>query len=105
VQPEVLESRLAAKFGIDVMATGMPDMKWGEKLVLIVEEGALNDSSGQTGEDASDRCVTDYEILEFCRECMPKESVPKQIVRARLPRTGNGKPDRVAGRKLVQRFG
>lgn len=102
VHPEELESKLSAEFGIEVIATGAPDLKWGEKVVLIVEDDALRGLSECCEAETYGRCITDDQLLEFCRNSMPRECVPKQIIRAKLPRTGNGKPDRSAARGLAQ---
>lgn len=98
VQPETVEATLRGELGAygisDVMLTSEPDIKWGARLLLLVE------IAGTRGADDSfpiaDEVIGADEILRqieaICRSRLAPHEVPKEIRAVRhLPRTPNGK--------------
>lgn len=83
VHAEQVENVLENLLGREVLVSGEPDSKWGEKVVLTID--CLND-----GED-----ISDDEIMNLCRNNLSSECVPKKIIRGRIPHTSNGKKARV----------
>ena len=79
VHPEQVEALLESVLDTEVLVSGMPDDKWGEKVVLTV------------GESIS---ISPDEIMNICRRELSKEYVPKEIRIASIPRTANGKKKR-----------
>jgi len=76
----------------DVAVIGVPDAKWGEKVMAIVVT--------KENEELSDR-----EIIDFCRDKMAgykKPKVVKFIKVSDIPRTASGK---ILHRELRKRFG
>lgn len=94
IHPEEIESKLESRFGVSVMAAGIPDQKWGEKMVLIIEDSV---------NDANHVCI-DKEVYDYCRREMNKECIPKEIVHAIIPRTPNGKPCREKSLLMAEIF-
>jgi O-succinylbenzoic acid--CoA ligase len=86
VPPHVVEQQLLLDPRITAAAVlGIPDEEWGERVVAVV-----------TLSEALD--------LEELRGLVtPREWAPRQLVVADLPLLPNGKPDRVAVRRLVTR--
>lgn len=81
VPPVAVEQMLARALGVEVAVVGVPDEEWGEQVVAVVSE------------DAS---------LEAARDAVePRSWAPRRLVVAPIPLLGNGKPDRVAIRRLV----
>lgn len=78
IHPEQVEKILEADLGEEVMVSWEEDLKWGEKVTLIIESCKLDDA----------------EILNRCRTLLPAEAVPKKIIRSPIPRTENGKKKR-----------
>ena len=78
VQPEEVEKTLESLLGCEVMVSWEEDLKWGQKIVLIVPGNNLDSS----------------EIMRICRENLESHCVPKLIERGEIPRTGNGKKRR-----------
>lgn len=76
IHPEHVEQILEPILGCEVLATGIPDYKWGEKLVLLVD---------------TENQMSDEEISSICKDVLKKEEVPKQIIRRQIPHTSNGK--------------
>jgi long-chain acyl-CoA synthetase len=80
IYPEEIERELKAKLGVEKLAIiGLPDTYWGDKLILILEEG---EALGKTDED----------LLKKIKENLPAYQCPKEIRRlAHFPMTGSGK--------------
>lgn len=76
VQPEEVERILEAALGCEVLLTSEPDLKWGERVWLIVEKG---------------RCeYSEEEIDSICRRLLKPEAIPKRITFDYIPHN-NGK--------------
>lgn len=71
VHPEIVEDKISSWLGVPVMLVGVQDIKWGEKIVLLIED------SSEAG------IISDVEIISNCKIKFPKEWVPKQIVHCR----------------------
>lgn len=70
---------------LDVLVVGCPDDEWGERVVAVVEARDPITLAGVRG------CVT------------PRAWAPRQlVVVGELPRLANGKPDRLAARRLAR---
>lgn len=81
----------------DCACIGLPDEKWGEKIVAIV---ALKD--GEDGEDEKNICKKD--IQDYCRVKLASYRRPKDIIFIKsdeMPRTPTGK---ILHRKLRDRY-
>lgn len=81
VHPEQIEPIIESIIGVEVMLTGLPDEKWGQKVVMTVDPTVK---------------FSESELMEICRRELPlksvsKECIPKVITIAPLPRTSNGK--------------
>ncbi len=92
VHPEIVEDKISSWLGVSVMLVGIQDIKWGEKIVLLIE--AENDGKHDM--------ASDDEIIGCCKIKLPKECVPKQILHCKLPRTANGILNRIEAKQLVQ---
>lgn len=79
VQPEDVERRLVKVLGSEVMISGEPDSKWGNKIVLWIDNTH----------------ITDEEILNICRILLKPFEVPKKIIHSPIPKTNNGKIKRL----------
>lgn len=105
IHPEQIEERLEEKFGKEMLLTSTPDMKWGERTVLMVEDLTDELTPDAIGIDsdinANKKLEYDNEILCFCRETFRPEFVPKEITHVKLPRTSNGKKNRKEARELA----
>lgn len=75
VHPEMVESTLGQYISSPLMITSEPDDKWGEKVILVIEDPELDDNS----------------IMDLCHERLPRHCVPKEIRHGLIPRTDNGK--------------
>jgi O-succinylbenzoic acid--CoA ligase len=76
---------------------GVPDEEWGNRLVAFV---AL--TGGRRG-SAGDRIETLDEARDWVAEAHPRAWAPRQLVLLpEIPLLGNGKPDRLALRSLVE---
>lgn len=80
IHPEEIEEKLERFFGVPVLITSRPDKKWGERVVMIIE-----DHKGHE---------TDNKIISDCKSFLQSECVPKEIEHHKLPRTANGKKKR-----------
>ena len=80
IHPEAVEEVLENIFGCEILITSKPDIKWGEQVVMIIDDGLSGDSDNQ--------------ILETCRNHLTKECVPKSIIHSKIEHTPNGKKQR-----------
>lgn len=80
IHPEALEETLERELGVPVMITSLPDEKWGERVIMIIEDDC--------------DCRQDINIISKCKKTLPKECIPKEIIHGMIPRTENGKKKR-----------
>lgn len=85
VDPVEIETAFARAEGISqLMAVGLPDERWGQRVVLVY--------TVEGGED-----VDESALAETCALGLPPERRPKEYIRVEsLPVTALGKPDRRA---------
>lgn len=76
VHPEEVERIIEPLIGSEVMVFGLPDPKWGRRVVMAVDEDT------QLSKDT---------IINLCRQNLSKECVPKEIMIQKIPHTPNGK--------------
>lgn len=84
VYPEKIEYILEKEFGCPVLITSAPDERWGERVVMVIEDG--NDSE------------IDFELTSRCKSLLDPSFVPKQIIHSEIPLTPNGKKERLEKR-------
>lgn len=84
IQIEEAERLLKDKLKYSFAATSIPDKKFGEALVLLVDNCNLE------------------EVKKACEEAWPHLWQPKSIFNSRIPLTGTGKPDRANIRKIAE---
>ena len=78
ISPEVLEEKISDEIENSFVIVGKPDEKWGERIVLVIEEQPKN----------YDKDI----ILKKCIARMESWQVPKEIIFVKkIPRTSNGK--------------
>lgn len=88
VQIEQVENALRATLTCPFQVTAVPDPKFGERIVLLLE-------------DPEATCPES--VLTEAFHSLSPYWRPKQVFRIRqLPQTGTGKPDRATARKLAQ---
>ena len=75
----MVESTLDA----EVLVTSEPDEKWGQRVVLVIDDSRGAPVPRDT-----------LEIISVLKKVLPPESVPKAIVFGPIPRTPNGKKKR-----------
>lgn len=80
IHPEQAEEILEARFGVPVLITSRPDSKWGERVIMLIDD--KKDYSADTL------------IVSECKKYLPKAWVPKEICHQQLPMTSNGKKQR-----------
>lgn len=89
VQIEQVEALLQPLLPFAIQITGVPDPKFGERIVLLAETGeSLNETQYQMLEEAFGN------LPSYWR---PKETIPLPS----LPKTGSGKPDRAKARQIA----
>lgn len=79
IHPEQIEPIIESILDCEVMITSLPDDKWGERVVLIIEK---------------ERDETESEIIAQLKHRLPKEAVPKEVIFKAIPHTANGKKKR-----------
>ena len=86
VQIEQVEDALRPRLPFPFAITSVPDAKFGERIVLLVENAR-----------------TDDPLLSQAIAALPPYWRPKQVFSvSQLPQTGTGKPDRATARKLAR---
>ena len=89
VQIEQVEALLQPLLPFAIQITGVPDPKFGERIVLLAETGeSLNETQRRLLEEAFGN------LPPYWR---PKETIPLPS----LPKTGSGKPDRAKARQIA----
>ncbi|MDE6696674.1 MAG: AMP-binding protein [Muribaculaceae bacterium] len=97
--PEELERRLGAFVAFDYCLSSVPDKKWGEKLVMVVESAKGNIPEDLIKEAVGVRLRQYRKILDL------GVKAPKDVVCiSEFPRTSNGKIDRKGLKKLLHSF-
>ena len=90
IQIEQVEATLKKHFHTPFMITSAPDAKFGEIVVLLIEN---NPGSRDTYE----------RIQKICEDVLPAYWCPKRIIPVEnLPLTETGKPDRATAKLLAQ---
>lgn len=96
IHPEELEGRLGPFIAFEYCLSSVPDNKWGEKLVLVVESPDENADVDLLKEAIGVRLRQYRKILE-----LGVKSPKDVIVVSSLPRTSKGKVDRLALKKKL----
>lgn len=97
IHPDELERRLGPFIAYEYCLTSIPDNKWGEKLVLAVEM-----SVGSVDEDLLREAIG-VRLRQYKKILELGVKAPKDVVVVpELPRTANGKIDRVRLKKMLQ---
>ncbi len=69
IHPEEIENKLVSDLNFDFLISGQSDIKWGEKVVLLIgvsEEAAI---------------ISDEQIMALCRRKLQPYEMPKEIIR------------------------
>lgn len=97
IMPEELESRLGPFIGFNYCISSIPDKKWGEKLVLVIESSGLDIEEDLLKEAVGVRLRQYRKILNLGVKS------PKEVVCVgEFPRTLNGKLDRKKLKEFLQ---
>jgi O-succinylbenzoic acid--CoA ligase len=81
IVPEEIEAVISKTTGLDCAVIGLPDIKLGQKMILVLEKGGSE--------------ITPEEIKSSLREELPKRLQPKEIVFVdQIPRNSSFKVDR-----------
>lgn len=89
IQIEQVEAALKEHLTTPFLITSIPDPKFGEIIVLLIEIGGRHE--------------TYEEIQKICEEVLPPYWRPKQIIPLeQLPLTETGKPDRATAKRLAE---
>ena len=96
IHPEELERRLGPFIAFDYCLSSVPDRKWGEKLVLVIEVPS-NDVDPAFLREAVEVRLRQYRKILDLGVKSPKEVV----VMTSLPRTSKGMIDRLSLRKIL----
>jgi acyl-CoA synthetase (AMP-forming)/AMP-acid ligase II len=88
VYPAEIEACLLKFKGIkEVAVLGLPDYRWGEKIVAVVK---------------SDRSINENDIKAFCKKTLPNFKCPKEISFVKeMPRIGPKKIDKALIKKKI----
>lgn len=96
IMPEDLERRLGPFIAFDYCLSSIPDKKWGEKLVLVVE------SADEMIDDDLLKEAVGVRLRQYRKILDLGVKSPKEVIRiAELPRTANGKLDRKKLKNLL----
>ena len=96
IHPEDLESRLGPFIAFEYCLSSVPDKKWGEKLVLVIE------SQGDLIDDELLRDAVGVRLRQYRKILDLGVKAPKDVVIVQsLPRTSKGKIDRLALRNAL----
>ena len=86
IQIEQVEDALRPHLPFPFIITSVPDAKFGERIVLLVENTR-----------------TDHPLISPAIAALPPYWRPKQVFSVpQLPKTGTGKPDRATARNLAR---
>ena len=100
IRPEELEQRLGPFIAFDYCISSIPDRKWGERLVIVVEAPDGNMDEDLLKDAVGVRLKQYRKILELGVKS-PKEV----LVISSLPRTPKGKIDRLSLRNQLRECG
>lgn len=91
VAPRTVEEALHQLPGVrEVVALGVPDAEWGQRVAAVL-----------VGTSGADRPYEVGAVRELLRDRLPAHALPRQVVwLPRLPMLPSGKPDRVALRAV-----
>ena len=96
IHPEELERRLGPFIAFDYCLSSVPDRKWGEKLVLVVEAPAKDIDESLLRE------AVEVRLRQYRKSLELGVKSPKEVVVIHsLPRTPKGKVDRLLLRKRL----
>ncbi len=96
IQIEEVEKTLCPYVSSPFFISSIPDSKYGEIMVMLLESGELPES---------ERCRKKRLLDEICREHLEKYHCPKAYVYLpALPYTETGKPDRATARKMAEQY-
>lgn len=95
--PEELERRLGPFVAFDYCLSSVPDKKWGEKLVMVVE------SSNESLDEDLIKDAVGVRLRQYRKILDLGVKAPKDVVCiSEFPRTSNGKIDRKNLKKLLE---
>ncbi|MDE7345857.1 MAG: AMP-binding protein [Muribaculaceae bacterium] len=96
ISPEDLERSLGHFIAFDYCISSVPDRKWGEKLVLVVE------SSGGNIDEELLRASVEVRLRQYRKNLDLGVKSPKEvIIMSSLPRTSKGAVDRTTLKRLL----
>lgn len=96
IQIEEVEKKLRLHISHPFFISSIPDPKYGEIVVMLLETGELSES---------ERCRLNGRLDETCRDHLEKYHCPKAYVYLpALPYTETGKPDRATARKMAEQY-
>lgn len=99
IMPEQLESQLGPFISFDYCISSLPDKKWGERLVLVVDKGECTLSDEIIAKAIAVR------LNQFKKSLDPGVKTPKEIIVLReLPRTPNGKLNRNLLKSIISEY-
>lgn len=97
--PEQLEKILGSFIAFSYCISSVPDPKWGERLVLVVEKGNVNIS------DALLKKAVGVRLDQYKKTLNLGVKSPKEIIVVdEFPLTSNGKLDRISLQKLLRNY-
>lgn len=89
---EIEEAAFATGLVADAVAVGLPDELLGHRIVLVVAR-----SQAEDGASLDEQSMDGADVVAALRRTLPRYMVPAAVVvRSELPRSPNGKYDRVA---------
>lgn len=97
IMPRMLEDALGGFIAFEYCISSVPDTKWGERLVLVVETG-----ESEYDEEFLKKSIS-VRLNQYRKKLNLGIKAPKEIISVdTLPRTSNGKIDRNALRKFLR---